>query len=565
MMNPATKQTSSFLAFSSFPVSVLWVGLALALARVTPAQAGPRPQIAAAAQGTTAGPIAAVSPNPTQAESDQFWDDVIGRAHPENMDKYDTFDDYWQARRTSAVGKGFEAEAGEQIAAGLDAEGAGKSVRVTAAEGRGADAADIEIMDKKGNVIQRIQCKSSASSVMNALDDPKYAGMDILTSQESYDELQETLRKAKAKAARTGKPLPPDMQALDDAFKSGRILSKCPGGRPLPRMKDVVAKVFARLKQQFEEGKKARQAQRNGKSQSKSGKSEKTAKGAASESDEVAMARRDATRVSSRSSAPAQRTSVGEVIDRVRVPRRSTPPISSLDELASRAALAGTTTVRIPSPRRLPTLPDPVTRIPPTSPWPRTPRPLPIPDARPLPGLPVATTSAEEFAAAARSSLGKSVGRTTARATAGAASQGAAWALGMGGVVVVAGVEATIAYADYSNGKISEKQFEEALLRSGVQAAGAAGLTAATILLVPGAPIVAVMAVGAGTALLIDWVIDESMSNGVLSPETAALLNAPPQLLDIESLHVIPAAAREARAAAARANGQAIQQAHGNR
>jgi hypothetical protein len=104
----------------------------------------------------------------------------------------------------------------------------------TALLGDPKNAADLHCIDGSGAVSRRIQAKLGVNEILAALDDPKYASMDLLTCQESFDELQRQLQKEVATASRRGRPVKAMFQLLADAIESGRLWRGLPCGAPLP-------------------------------------------------------------------------------------------------------------------------------------------------------------------------------------------------------------------------------------------------------------------------------------------------------------------------------------------
>ena len=174
----------------------------------------------------------------SQVDSMTFADlmtKTAGDVRPGKFAKYaGNFSEYWNAAASSLEGKTLEAVVTQATNARLRAVGGNTRLVPTALLGQAADAADILVVNSAGTTISRAQAKLSADLVIDALGDPKYTSMDILTTQDSYDELSRRLQKEAAKAARRGQDLKPAYHRLRDAMESGRLWKKLPCGAPLP-------------------------------------------------------------------------------------------------------------------------------------------------------------------------------------------------------------------------------------------------------------------------------------------------------------------------------------------
>jgi hypothetical protein len=117
-------------------------------------------------------------------------------------------------------------------------------LRVTAAEGLRAAAADLEEVLPDGTVLRRFQVKRGWQAAIRALSDEKYLGMSVITTRESLETIEGEIQKAVAKAQRRGLPLPPKWQIVQESLSDGRLLRRLPGGRPLLRLAAVEKYVY---------------------------------------------------------------------------------------------------------------------------------------------------------------------------------------------------------------------------------------------------------------------------------------------------------------------------------
>ena len=157
--------------------------------------------------------------------------------------------DFEAFSRTLAVdgraGKVFEAVVAHEANLKLPV---GRRLLATAAEGYKADAADLAMARRTadGYVVEELYQLKWGWEAVSALDDPLYDGMTIITTQETYDEAVEEVRRKSLTKASLGRELSPKTARLKDALESGRIPAKLPGGAPLPTRDEV--RVISRLR-----------------------------------------------------------------------------------------------------------------------------------------------------------------------------------------------------------------------------------------------------------------------------------------------------------------------------
>jgi hypothetical protein len=146
---------------------------------------------------------------------------------------------YWQVVESQRAGKTFEACVAWQENVRLRAVGDGRRILVTAAEGRTASAADLLLVDESGQVLEQIQCKLGWKYAKDALVDPKYGGMRIMTPADELEILRLKLAQREASAAMRGVNLTDDWQAVREAFDTGRLVTRTSSGAPLPLRAEV--------------------------------------------------------------------------------------------------------------------------------------------------------------------------------------------------------------------------------------------------------------------------------------------------------------------------------------
>lgn len=156
---------------------------------------------------------------------------TAGKARQPAFVKYvGDFDAYWKARKTGAAGKAFEAIEVFEENRRLASMGDGRRYILTAVEGRPGHAADVVEINRWGKIRGRLQFKAGSEEARKALDNPKFAGMRIVTCKDSLDHIKKKLSSEMNKAARRGLTLSPKWQRVRDAIKDGRLLRKWPSG-----------------------------------------------------------------------------------------------------------------------------------------------------------------------------------------------------------------------------------------------------------------------------------------------------------------------------------------------
>lgn len=180
-----------------------------------------------------------------QIDSTRFADLVTrtaGAVNPNRISEYaGDFDEYWKRARVNFEGKTFEAIVADTTNARNKAVREAARLVPNAMLGNHTAPADLLLVKTSGAAPTLVQAKLHASGVIEALGDPKYRGMDVVTCRESLDDLVARLKQETAKAARRELPLAPEYQRLKDALESGRVWKKLPCGAPLPERSHVEA------------------------------------------------------------------------------------------------------------------------------------------------------------------------------------------------------------------------------------------------------------------------------------------------------------------------------------
>lgn len=183
-----------------------------------------------------------VNPKTTSIDSlDELINLAAGRPSQKAFLKYGgDIERYWQEIARSRAGKTFEAILANRVNERLTALGSEQRLISTAIEGSPSHAADLLLLGENGEVLAHFQAKLGWSAAIKALNQSKYAGMSIVTTQDSLDIIKRELLKAEIKAARRGLPLGSDWELARDALRTGRLAQELPGGVSLPRE----AKIF---------------------------------------------------------------------------------------------------------------------------------------------------------------------------------------------------------------------------------------------------------------------------------------------------------------------------------
>jgi hypothetical protein len=166
---------------------------------------------------------------------DQLVLDTAGEIRSKAIQSHGSFDSYWQASATTREGKVFEAVVADNVNSVNRSVGRSTRLVPTAAIEAPTDAADLLIVDARGNKLGRIQAKLGFQDTVDALSDPKYADMDIVTCRETYESIGKELAEREAAAARRGIALPDKWQRAKDAMASNRLWKELPCGSPLPQ------------------------------------------------------------------------------------------------------------------------------------------------------------------------------------------------------------------------------------------------------------------------------------------------------------------------------------------
>ncbi len=168
---------------------------------------------------------------------------VLGTVNERAVGKHADFDSYYSSRMKSARGYALEAESTITVNSRMRATG--KPIRwipSATINGRHSTIDIYEVDIATGKVLRRIQAKAGANAAWQALTDAKYENMHILTTQESYRQLERELKRVEAR----GKPLNSKYAALKKAIQTGRLMRRLPCGAPLPEAShlDNVARAY---------------------------------------------------------------------------------------------------------------------------------------------------------------------------------------------------------------------------------------------------------------------------------------------------------------------------------
>lgn len=209
---------------------------------------------AAPAMAQAAAPAVAAPVMPTwpYTSPNLSLDDLVLRTTGKpSVDAYRRYqgnlENYLRNSHTYRYGKAVEAVLAHTDNTRLRATGDFRRIIVTAVEGLPASPADLlEVDARSGRILRQIQVKTGVGSLIKALGDAKYQGMDLMTDQATVDDLRRRLWRARKWASVTGRPIHPDLQAFDNAVRSGRIMTSTVSGAPLPTT-DFVEEVSKRV------------------------------------------------------------------------------------------------------------------------------------------------------------------------------------------------------------------------------------------------------------------------------------------------------------------------------
>ena len=185
--------------------------------------------------------------------------DLVEQTAPISRNALPNYQGDWQAywiasnSRNQRSGKTLEAVLASRANVHRGRLGLPDRMLVTAAEGFPAHAADLVDVAPDGIVLRKYQVKWGWKSTVKALQDPKYEGMRVLTTRESFTQIGRELQAAEATAARRGLPLRKEWQVVRDALDSGRL----PGswsGKHLPSAASVERYSLSHVKKYFAAG-----------------------------------------------------------------------------------------------------------------------------------------------------------------------------------------------------------------------------------------------------------------------------------------------------------------------
>jgi hypothetical protein len=166
----------------------------------------------------------------------ELLEKTAGKVRAKAIRKHRTFARYLDASRTGRAGKVFEASEAFRANQLLKRSGSELRIIVTAAEDAGSDAADLVMLQANGRESKHFQLKSSGKAAWDALGNPKYGRMTIVTHPEELHWLSRELRKEKTRKQLRNQPLSKRYARLDKALKDGKLTDEIvPGQKVLSR------------------------------------------------------------------------------------------------------------------------------------------------------------------------------------------------------------------------------------------------------------------------------------------------------------------------------------------
>ncbi|MGL6195763.1 MAG: hypothetical protein ACRC2T_13185 [Thermoguttaceae bacterium] len=157
----------------------------------------------------------------------ELYKKTIGEVSEKSKRKYKTVQDYVTARgEPSLAGKAFEALTVQQHNDTATKNGSKKLLVSTASLNRPTDAADLLLVSESGEILGVYQLKAGRTAAVEAVSDPKYNGMTVVTHPERLAVLQKDLDKNKAGKLVRLKPLSPYWSKIDEAISSGKLTSE---------------------------------------------------------------------------------------------------------------------------------------------------------------------------------------------------------------------------------------------------------------------------------------------------------------------------------------------------
>lgn len=171
----------------------------------------------------------------------ELIDQTAGGISDKAIDRYgDDFGAYWKSSATGREGKVFEAVAADDFNTRMASLGSPRRLTPTASVGLPSAPEDLVLMGEDGKPVCRVQAKMGFERTLNAIADPKYSQMQILTTQDTFDEISAAISDQMKRGRLPGK-----LQRAADAIESGRLWRALPCGSPLPK-KAAIATIAER-------------------------------------------------------------------------------------------------------------------------------------------------------------------------------------------------------------------------------------------------------------------------------------------------------------------------------
>lgn len=193
-----------------------------------------------------------VSPQTPQLTLEQLAARTAGQVSTNAVQRYGTFPVYWQVSRSSRSGMMLEALLAFQDNRHWAAVGSSERLLVTAAEGYPHHLADLTRLGADGSIVRQYQAKLGWRAAIGALNDPKYAEMSIVTTQDSLAIIERKLLRHEQSALRRGISLPEYWANVRRGLDDGRLLRTTPSGLTLPTQDGVVAAARASAERSWE-------------------------------------------------------------------------------------------------------------------------------------------------------------------------------------------------------------------------------------------------------------------------------------------------------------------------
>jgi hypothetical protein len=175
----------------------------------------------------------ALKPQAEQYTNEQIYQKAMGTPSRAALEKANwNLEEYIKTRGIKSIaGKAFEARTAIRVNRYFQNHGMADQIRITALDNMPGHSADLVLYDKAGRSGERYQLKLGRNAAYDAVSNPKYRGMKIITPPDELQKIKGDLRKEMLKAQSRGKSLPQKWQKIATAIDDGVLADNICGCR----------------------------------------------------------------------------------------------------------------------------------------------------------------------------------------------------------------------------------------------------------------------------------------------------------------------------------------------